>query len=274
MNPNEEDVEGIKSLIEAGSEITGSAAGAAIGFLLGGVAGAAIGGASIPLLTRGLIEIGNDIDERFLSKREKIRIGGVISYATIKIQEKLAAGEKRRDNGFFEQPSTGHPACAEIPIIERPPAEEVIEGILLSVQREHEEKKLPFIGNLMANIFFEPNIDRMQANLMIRISQSISYRQLCILSIFEHTEDFALLKESDYRGEDRIDFKLVSLFQEICDLWTQGILNCSGEANLSLRDVNPSKMRIQGMGILLYNLMELWEIDEEDIESIVTLLRK
>ena len=273
MNPNEEDVEGIKSLIRAGSEIAGSAAGAAIGFLLAGAEGAAIGGATIPLLTRGLIEIGNDIEGRFLSKREKMRIGGVTTYAIIKIQEKLATGEKLRDDYFFQLPSLGHPACSEILIIERPPAEEVIEGILLSVQREHEEKKLPFIGNLMANILFKSNIDKMQANLMIRVSQSISYRQLCILSIFAHTEDFVLLRDRDYREEERIDFKLISLLQEICDLWTQGILNCSGEANLGLADVNPSRMRVQGMGILLYNLMELSEIDEKDIKPIVILMR-
>jgi len=272
MNFNEGEDEGIKSLVKAGSEMTGGAIGAVIGFLFAGPDGAAIGGASAPLLTRGIIEIGNDIAERFLSEREKIRIGEVIIFAAKKILEKLAAGEKLRDDGFFEQPSTGHPACAEIQTIERPPDKEVIEGFLLAVQREHEEKKLLFIGNLLANIFFYPSIDKAQVNLMIRISKSISYRQLCILSIFAHTEDFELRKES-YRGHRNLGVKKISLVQEIADLDTQGLLNCSGEALLGLSDVNPSKMKIQGMGVLLYNLMELWDIDETDIDSIITLLK-
>lgn len=107
MIQNKDD-EGIRSLVEAGSDITGSATGAAIGFLFGGPVGAAIGGASGPLLRRGIIEIGNDIAKRFLSEREKARIGGVIQYADIKIQEKEAEGEKLRNNGFFEQPPILH----------------------------------------------------------------------------------------------------------------------------------------------------------------------
>ncbi|VVB64521.1 Uncharacterised protein [uncultured archaeon] len=182
MNIKKEEDEGIKSLVKLGSEITGPALGAVIGGMLGGPGGAAIGGASGPLLTKEIIEIGNDIAERFLSDREKIRIGGVIIYAYDKIRKKWAAGEKLRDDGFFEQPSIGHPACAEIPIIERPPAEEVIEGILLAVQREHEENKLPFVGNLLANIFFDSEIDKTQIDLLIKFAQRISFRQMCILS--------------------------------------------------------------------------------------------
>lgn len=273
MNLNEEEVKGINSLVNAGSEIVGPAMGAVIGFLFGGPTGAAIGGASTQLLKRGIIEVGNDIAERFLSEREKIRIGGVIIYATIKIQEKLAAGKMLRDNGFFEPPSTRHPACTEIPFVERPPTKEVIEGILLAVQREHEEKKVPFLGNLLANILFDPTIDKAQSNLMVRISKSISYRQLCLLSIFAHTADFELRKK-DYRESGaELTYKQISLLQEISDLWTQGILNCSGEPNLGLTDVNPSKMKIQGVGVLLYKLMELWRIDNTDIEHIVLLLQ-
>jgi hypothetical protein len=153
----EEAERGTADIINAGGEITGGAiAGAASGFLIGGPAGALVGGAAgagAPLLKLMITAIVGDIAER-LSEREKIRIGGVINYASYKIQERFKTGEKLRTDGFFELPPTRHPACAEIPIIERPPAEEVIEGILLAVQREHEEKKLPFIGNLIANIFF------------------------------------------------------------------------------------------------------------------------
>jgi hypothetical protein len=173
MDLKEEDVDGIKNLVEEGSKITGPAIGAGIGFLLGGPIGAAIGGGSGYLLQKGMIEIGNDIADRGLSKREKMRIGGVAMYAADKIKKRMDNGEMLRDDGFFERPQVGHAACIEIPIIERPPDEEVIEGVLLAVQREHEEKKLFFIGNLLGNIFFDSNIDKAQINLMIRISRSI-----------------------------------------------------------------------------------------------------
>ena len=168
--------------------------------------------------------------------------------------------------------ATTSPACVEIPMIERPQYEEIIEGFLLSVQGEHEEKKLPFIENLQANVFFDSKIDKDQINLMIKISKDISYRQLCILSIFAHTEKFDL-RERNYRKIETLGEKRIFLLQEIADLKAQGLLNCSGEACLGLSDVNPSKMRIQGTGAMLYNLMELWNIDKCDLDSIVVLLK-
>jgi hypothetical protein len=107
---------------------------------------------------------------------------------------------------------------------------------------------------------------------MVRIGRDISYRQLCLLSIFSKTERFDLRKES-YRGIKSLGEKRISLLQEIADLDAQGLLNCSGDALLGLSDVNPSKMKIQGTGAMLYNLMELWEIDDGNFESIIMLLK-
>jgi hypothetical protein len=66
--------------------------------------GAAIGGASSQFLQKGIIEIGTDISERFLSEREKIRISGVTIYAADKVLKRLAVGEMLRDDGSFEPP--------------------------------------------------------------------------------------------------------------------------------------------------------------------------
>ncbi len=277
MNTVEEKAGGIDKIIKSGSAIVGTTAGAAAGAALAGplgaVPGAAAGAACGTVIGKVLTDIGTEFVARILGPREEQRIGATLIYVINKIQKKLAAGEPHRTDWFSSQPQPSHPACVEIPFVERPPSVEIIEGILLAVQREYEEKKLPFMGNLMANIFFDPNIDKMQANLMIKISQRISYRQLCILSVFAHIESSILLRERDYRGEDRINFKLISLLQEISDLWTLGILNCSEEAHLGLTDVNPSKMRIQGMGVLLYNLMELRDIEKNDLELIIMLLK-
>jgi hypothetical protein len=269
--PNEEKIEGIKTLVEAGSEIVGSSTGAVIGFLLAGLEGAAVGGACAPLLTKGLIEIGNDIEKRLLSEREKIRIGGVISYATLKIREKIAAGERLRTDGFLEQPSAGFPACAEIPIISRPPVNEVIEGLLLAVQREHEEMKLPFQGNLLANFFFNPSIDRSRANLLVKISKTISFRQMCILSIF--SDPYKSLIKGRYFESSAFpsaDMSLNSLFQEIFDLGSQGLLyRARYEPVTKVSHLNGiMDVEVVGAGFDLYNLMELGKIEETYFDAI------
>jgi len=51
------------------------------------------------------------------------------------------------------------------------------------------------------------------------------------------------------------------------------MLNASGEALLSLVDVNQVKMGVQGTGVTLFNLMELWRIDTQELTQIVTLLQ-
>jgi hypothetical protein len=269
-------MEDIKKLIKSGSAITGGAAGAAAGATLAGplgaIPGAAAGTASGILAEQVFEVVGNEFAARVLGLREKNRIGATIIYARNAIRERFAAGEQLRNDGFFSQPQPPNPACLEIPFIERPPADEIIEGALLAAQREHEEKKLPFVSNLLTSILFDPNIDKMQANLMIKISSNITYTQLCILRIFRCKENFPSLRDGNYRGGGQLGFKLISLLEEISDLWNQGILNCSGKANLSLTDVNPSKMNVQGIGVLLYNSMKLEKIDENDVKSVVSLL--
>lgn len=277
--------EGINSLVKAGSEITGLALGAAIGAALGGPIGAGAGGASGPLLTRGIIEIGNDIADRFLSDREKIRIGGVIIYAYDKIQKKWAAGEKLRDDGFFEQPSTGHPACAEIPIIERPPAEEVIEGILLAVQREHEEDKLPFIGNLLANIFFDSTIDIEQANLLIELSETITFRQMVLLSVYINRDRLNKIRKNLINDKSSYpNSKRYFLLQEAIDLNSKGLLGTGGYKPAwqetvvvspikTWRDLqNSDFIHVTDLGLDLHKLMELEKIGDDKLEAIVSLI--
>lgn len=271
MNPDDEKVKGIKSLVEAVSEITGSATGEVIGFLLGGPTGAAAGGICAQLLRRGIIEIGNDIGERFLSEREKIRIGGVIVYATKKILEKLAAGEKLRTDGFFELPSAEHSACAEIPFVERPPSKEIIEGVLLAVQREHEEMKLPYLGNLFVNILFDQTIDKSHANLLIKLGNTLSFTQLSLLSVF--SEPYKSKIKYRFSGNTRFpksDKNLTSLFQEIFDLGSQGLLLHNGIDRVTRARylAEPTEIEVTGAAFEAYRLMDLGKIEDAYLNSI------
>jgi hypothetical protein len=47
--------------------------------------------------------------------------------------------------------------------------------VLLAAQREHEERKLRFMGNLIANLAFHPEIDRGYANYLIRLAEKLSF---------------------------------------------------------------------------------------------------
>ena len=62
-------------------------------------------------------------------------------------------------------------------------------------------------------------------------------------------------------------------FKIIYDLYLQGMLNASGMALLSLADIKPGKIKVQGAGATLYELMELWKVGMQDIVGIIELLR-
>ncbi len=90
------------SLITAGSEILGSAAGAAIS-LLGGPIVSVAGAASGPIILSLLKKVCAEIYDCQIGKRQKIRAGATAGVATLRIKERLDAGDKIRNDGFFDK---------------------------------------------------------------------------------------------------------------------------------------------------------------------------
>jgi len=254
----------IEELINSGSEIVGAATGGVIGFFAGGPVGAAFGGAGGVIVAKGLSKLGREVKQRLLGKREEIRIGATISYAIIRIQEKLSSGCSLRDDSFFNNE-----------INNRSVADEIYEGVILSAQREHEEKKLLYYGNLLANIAFNKEIDRSFANQLIQLSDSLSYRQLCLLDIFFRSSKTksVILRESNYRSV-KIAKELIPVIYEILGLYNRNLIVDPKVHVFGLTDVNPAGLDVHGLGILLYDMMELSTIPNEDVSPIVYLLQQ
>lgn len=249
-----------EELIEVGSEITGGIAGTVIGLITAGPAGAIFGSASGPIITRTFKKITSEIKERFLSHREEVRIGATITYAIQKIKEKTENGEQIRNDGFFSSITN-----------DRPASEEILEGILLTSQKEHQEKKLKYYGNLIANLGFDTNFNREQANHLIKVSEQLTFRQLCIIAVFAHKERYELRKK-DYMNLKTSDSNLLILLQEIFELYRGSMLISEG-AMLGFTYINPSKMKVICEGAYLYNLMELWSIEKSELSKIASILK-
>lgn len=257
--PNTEEL--TSKIIELGAEIAGGTSAAAVGLLLAGPPGAIIGAVGGPLLTHSIKQIASELKNRFLGKREEARIGATLAYAITKIDSNLKSGKKIRSDDFFNDK-----------INERSASKEILEGTLLAAQKEHEEKKLKYYGNLVANLSFDHRFDKAQANFLLKISENLTYRQLCILSMINEKEKYQL-RDHDYRGGVSFSFKLISLLQEIFDLYNLCLVAGGGEAYLGFTDVNPTKIELQGSGNFLLQLMEINNIPEEEKVTIVDLLK-
>ena len=220
---------------------------------MGGPVGAGAGAAAGAFLTDRLYAIGIEVLRRHLSPREERRVGAVVLVAAAAIQEKINSGRRPRDDGFFDpQPPDN-----------RSSAEEIAEGALIAAQREHEEKKILHLGYLLANIAFSPHVTRERANHMVRIAQSLSYRQLCILRVAALSKNLAL-KKGPY-GPGLMSYEQISLLTEIYDMYRSSLIIFGEHALLNLADIDPSQMRLFGIGIQLDEMLELRRLDNADI---------
>lgn len=200
----------VEDLLTAGCQITGSAIGGAMGFYLAGPIGAAtagaIGSASGSLLA--------DIATRVLSRREKVRIGAVAEYAFAQINQNMESGLNPRHDEFMMSLAG-----------DRSPCEEIFEGVLLKAQREHEEKKLRYLGQFYANVAFDRYCSVEQANYLLSLLNRLTYQQLVMIRTFRPL-DLHEVRVTRMPGEDLEDWEreLISRREEEQHALREGLL--------------------------------------------------
>ena len=259
--------DGIRQLINHGTEIAAGAVGAALGLFIGGPVGAVAGGAGGPMAAIALRSIGQEILERQLGTREKVRVGAAFAIAAADIHQRIENGESLREDGFFDEKQTG-----------RSDAEEVAESVLLKVQREPEEKKIEYMGYLLSSITFDPHINVYTAHQLVKTAEQLTYRQLCILKLCAVKDNY----ESNALGNFVRSVKdptkeLDQVLHEYWDLFLRSLINSGENFDISMsefspRDMVPMVADLQGMGEDLFNLMKLSLIPDEDIAPIAELL--
>ena len=231
--------------------------GAAVGGVLGGPVGAVVGA--------GVTYAASEVLRRILAPRQVLRIDTVLTAAEERMMELASSGRELRSDGFFDE-KTG----------ERSDWEEVAEGVLVTAMTDYEEKKSVFYGYLIANIAFEPRVDRGAAHSVMRLAQQLSYRQLCFLALVPQKRDRFPLPAKPRRSNVE---------------WSTGIaqrdLDELGFAHHELVSVEPkpdkrlptnigvpSDLRLTSRGTLLYVLMELSRIEDEDLQDLSELLNR
>jgi hypothetical protein len=250
----------VRRLIEDGAEIAGGTIAGALGFLAAGPIGAAALGGGGAAAVVALRRVGAEVGERLLARRERVRLGGVLALTAATIQDRSRRGESLRQDGFFEQKPGG-----------RSDAEEVAESVLLKSQREPEERKLPYLAGLLANVAFDANISAEMAHQLIKVAEQLTYRQLCLLKIAAIKQSLSL-RASDYRGHTAFAKTLYQVLYECFDLYQRKFVSFGGDVAFGPTDVKPSNMTLQGLGVDLFNLMGLRWIPDLDLAPVVAQL--
>lgn len=258
----------IRNLVDPGlpylGEVTGATVTSIIGYFLLGPPGVVIGATGGKMVTDLFSKAGEEIEKRYLSKRESARIGIVSVYALDKIKTNMEKQCQIRTDGFFSQD----------PLINRSAADEILEGTLISAKSEYEEKKLKYYGNLVGNIPFNPGIDRHYANYLLRLAERLSYRQICIITLFNRKSDY-IFNSIEQKTSNSPDMSKIILFQEIAELKISGLMGSTNNYMIGggpAGNVTPSTIILTHTGNILHTMLNLEEIEKTEIDSLATLL--
>lgn len=241
MKPGKDKDKKFNELIELGCSMLGSTIGS-----ITGPAGLVIG----PFVGYALKKVATQIADSYLGQWQEERIAKTLVNAIFKVKSnKDDQNKKIRGEEYFKSSND-----------DRSDAEKVFESILLNARDEYEEKKLIYYSNLMANLAYS-NVTFEKANALIKIADSCSYRQFCIIRyICEHQELNVTNWENLFNDElyDIGD----DLFLEIRQLVDFRII-VQGGIRFPL-----GKLKLSPLGRNLYELMELSSINSEDLDSL------
>ena len=207
----------------------------------------------------------NDLYENIYTSKESKRILIALYYSLEIIKENLDNNNVIRKEVFFEENLNNQ--CL---------AEEMINGIVISSRNEHEESKLKYYGYLLGNVMFKDNLDRDECNRLIKLSRQLTYCQIKLINMYviSQTIQIPILQREDYTNLGIRDYKLLGILQDTLDMIQKSILNGSGKLVLDVVQINPSKIKVQGVGTLLYNCMSLNKMPYDELEDMLELLSK
>jgi len=249
----------VNRLVTAGADIAGSVTGAGFGMLVAGQAGVLVGAAAGSMLGT-LVSMGSEFYQRRLSPRETVRVGALITFASARIRENLDAGREIRDDGFFDDPAIGN----------RSAGDEIAEEIAQAVQRQAQEKKVRYLGNLLGNLAFETKVDRVTAHRVLRTSEELSFTQFQLLGLYLR-DDIALPDGEPVPGE--ITWHAQSVADELSNLgFAQRELVLASGRGVKVLSSIPSQLGLTSRGRLIADLLGLDALPEEEARDVAIAL--
>jgi hypothetical protein len=181
-----------------------------------------------------------------------------VAVAAVHSRARIAAGDSLREDGFFDEEDG------------RSAADEVLEGGLLAAQREHEERKLEWVGYMLANINFTAGLDRARANLMIRYAHRMSYRQVKLLAFTARAVELGIptLPQQAEAIGSTMGLLPDDMIQEIIELSEMGLLD-STTLTYGMTRYDPRRGHLPALGLQLYELMDLIRMPSSELDDIV-----
>jgi hypothetical protein len=187
-------------------EISAETAGAVVGGLVGLVGGPAgvVGGAVLGVAMQRAV--GAVIGR--MTKVEERRVTEAI-HGIAEASELLAAdGHELRDDEFFTNEGG-----------RRPPADDLLEGVLRQAAETFEERKVPLLASLYAGVSHDASIPSADAMYLLRVAGQLTFRQFVALAaIASRDEHNRALASAKGRQESGLAVPDAAVVMELDDL--------------------------------------------------------
>lgn len=251
---HQDDEKRLVEYLKVGRNAAGNIVGASIGYAVGDITGAMIGTGSSPVFSQVVSSL-EDYASRYLSILEKQRTSALGYLALKKIRSNLEQGKTIRTDDFFDETVAG---CSSAKII--------FETALTKARNEHQNKKILFYANIVANLPFRDDISADAADLLLSFAASLSYRQFCYLEFIRANGEYDVLA---LRGAHHTNIELALLQREEIQLHRNplGVYGLiSGPQKAQFIDA------LSPEGKIFVELAETESIEKADIYSLAYLL--
>jgi hypothetical protein len=192
---------------------------------------------------------------RHLSKLEERRVDLVLQSAKKKLETYETLNYPTKAPGFFLD-DEGYSSDEA----------EVFEAVLKAAVDDQEQRKAPLLGFLLASIARGRNaskIERSDANRLISMVRTLSYRQLCLISIV--VSDRRANNENRFHirydpNGNEVPLSSLMAFAELRDLQTLGYVGISGGGADAAYLVT-----VKELASILFDEADLFEINQADL---------
>lgn len=214
------------------------------------------------LFGAGFTELLKDVLERRLSPRERDRIERVLGHAARRVARRQEEDTLRAD-GFLKADGYGYSSFGQL-----------AEAVMLAARDAHEERKLPYLGNLLAAIAFDLGVDHSTGNWAVKTAEELTWNQYLCLAMVGNPQ----VQAPNVRlGSDAGTWSSFTIHDDLIALGKDGrrlfkIAEPTGESSYPRFSYSATELELANGGALLYRLMGLGEVPGRDTDDLVTRL--
>jgi hypothetical protein len=190
-------------------------------------------------------------------ERERVRAGAALAFAVEYAATVGRSGRQVRSDGFFDHRS-GH----------RPAADDVAEAVVAAARRSTDERRVRHLGYLLAEALASPALDAELIGTALRITASLSWRQLALLAGVGRRERVPLPMAP--LEDDPQAWTAWGAREDVADLQRGGLLAPSiavPRPGATLPRPRAADLRLTRRGVLVHRLLVLDLLHEDAVTA-------